>query len=342
MDESWKENGRTISSWGSSRLNKQINYGVYKMRKILTISAIALSLTTDLFAMRNNPQYAAGSYSQPNTRATTAVATAASRVQRINYSGGIVYEGGFVGGKPHGRGIMTWPDGKKYDGQWLNGKKHGQGTMYWPDSMFNDATKKHEGLWANDLPNGQGRRTYMDGTVDTGIWTNGVLHQDILIAGEGFYKGEWRHGQQNGQGRIDYDDGRVYVGNFKDGKPHGRGTMAWPDSTSPDAPKKHEGLWANGLPNGQGRRTYMDGVVDEGIWTNGVLKKTVSFPDHSQYQGEWRHGRANGQGICIYSSGDRYEGQFLDSKRHGHGKYTTFSTGQVWEGEWANDQFIGR
>ena len=30
----------------------------------------------------------------------------------------------------HGKGIFTWPDGRKYDGEWLNGKQHGVGIYH--------------------------------------------------------------------------------------------------------------------------------------------------------------------------------------------------------------------
>ena len=33
--------------------------------------------------------------------------------------------------KPHGHGIMKWPNGNKYEGKWRYGKMSGQGTMTW-------------------------------------------------------------------------------------------------------------------------------------------------------------------------------------------------------------------
>ena len=33
----------------------------------------------------------------------------------------------------HGRGVFTWPDGRKYEGEYIEDKKEGQGIFYWPD-----------------------------------------------------------------------------------------------------------------------------------------------------------------------------------------------------------------
>ena len=33
----------------------------------------------------------------------------------------------------HGKGIYSWPDGRKYDGDYKEDKKHGIGTYTWAD-----------------------------------------------------------------------------------------------------------------------------------------------------------------------------------------------------------------
>jgi len=33
----------------------------------------------------------------------------------------------------NGKGLFTWPNGKKYEGEFLNDKRHGFGKFYWPD-----------------------------------------------------------------------------------------------------------------------------------------------------------------------------------------------------------------
>jgi len=35
-----------------------------------------------------------------------------------------------------GKGLFTWPDGRKYEGEYKNDKKHGFGVFYWPDGRI--------------------------------------------------------------------------------------------------------------------------------------------------------------------------------------------------------------
>lgn len=39
---------------------------------------------------------------------------------------GMVYEGDFLNGHPHGKGCTTFPDGSKYKGEFKLGMKHGE------------------------------------------------------------------------------------------------------------------------------------------------------------------------------------------------------------------------
>lgn len=33
----------------------------------------------------------------------------------------------------HGKGVFTWPDGRRFEGFYINDKKHGDGLFTWPD-----------------------------------------------------------------------------------------------------------------------------------------------------------------------------------------------------------------
>ena len=50
-------------------------------------------------------------------------------------------------GKPEGKGVKTWPDGRTYKGTWFQGK-----------------------------PTGEGTKTYPDGTIRKGFWTANVFN----------------------------------------------------------------------------------------------------------------------------------------------------------------------
>jgi hypothetical protein len=42
-----------------------------------------------------------------------------------------------------GKGVFTWPDGRKYIGSYLNDVKHGPGEFFWSDG------RKFIGVWEN-------------------------------------------------------------------------------------------------------------------------------------------------------------------------------------------------
>lgn len=67
-----------------------------------------------------------------------------------------------------GKGIFTWPDGRKYNGDYKNDKKEGYGIFEWPDG------KKYKGEWKNGKQHGIGE--YYDPDENTwkkGIWEYG-------------------------------------------------------------------------------------------------------------------------------------------------------------------------
>jgi len=70
------------------------------------------------------------------------------------------YSGDWVDGKPHGKGIHTWPDGEVYAGDWVDGKPHGKGTV---QHVFNDGV--YEGDWVDGCPDGRGIWRWPDGQV---------------------------------------------------------------------------------------------------------------------------------------------------------------------------------
>ena len=47
----------------------------------------------------------------------------------------------------------------------------------------------------------------------------------------------------------------------------------------------------------------------------------------------------SGVGEFIYDSGNKYNGEILNGKRHGHGVYTD-SSGNKYDGEWKDDKMI--
>ena len=69
----------------------------------------------------------------------------------------------------------------------------------------------------------------------------------------------------NCYGTFIFPDGAKYVGEFKDGKPHGQGTMTSSDGT------KYVGEFKDGQPHGKGFYTRPGGPTFNGIWKDGEL-----------------------------------------------------------------------
>lgn len=62
--------------------------------------------------------------------------------------------------------------GGVYTGELLTGLPHGYGKMIW---NFDGVHVEYEGDFKNGYPDGQGTMTYPDGSVEKGIWKEGVL-----------------------------------------------------------------------------------------------------------------------------------------------------------------------
>ncbi|MBF0422038.1 MAG: SUMF1/EgtB/PvdO family nonheme iron enzyme [Magnetococcales bacterium] len=93
------------------------------------------------------------------------------------YDDGVHYEGQFVDGKRHGRGVQTWPDGARYEGEFQNDRRQGRGVFTWPSNA------RYEGEFVDGKRHGQGVYT----------WPNGAR-----------YQGRYVDGQRDGPGTFHY------------------------------------------------------------------------------------------------------------------------------------------
>ena len=85
-----------------------------------------------------------------------------------SYPNGDIYEGDYVEGIRHGRGIYRFAtSGDKYEGSWINNNKHGLGTMTY------NGKGTYQGYWENNRRHGEGVFNYPNGDVYTGWWRFG-------------------------------------------------------------------------------------------------------------------------------------------------------------------------
>ena len=96
---------------------------------------------------------------------------------------GAEYEGSWLQGKMHGKGCLTWPDGRYFQGQFRQNQKHGFGKMEIPDIKSGSKTI-YEGQWKFDKFKGHGKITYANGDVYQGMVKEGKPHgQGVMKQG---------------------------------------------------------------------------------------------------------------------------------------------------------------
>ncbi|XP_071823129.1 alsin-like isoform X4 [Apostichopus japonicus] len=112
----------------------------------------------------------------------------------------------------------------------------------------------------------------------------------------------------------------TYEGMWLTGKPHGNGTLTWPDR------RKYSGNFTNGLQNGFG-------------WS--VEPASASGTKTKVYQGQWRDGKREGRGFLRHPNGDVYLGYFRDNQCNGNGILQCVNPASIYVGQWKKDCFNG-
>ena len=130
---------------------------------------------------------------------------------------GFRYEGEFLNGLMHGKGVALHPSGGKYQGESKFGKRNGIGKYAWTNG------DKYIGEWKNDKKHGHGTYFYL---------TTDRFKGDIFV-------GEYLNGKRDGIGTYFYKNGTRYIGQYKSGKRHGEGALLLSNG------KIKEGIWKN-------------------------------------------------------------------------------------------------
>jgi len=215
------------------------------------------------------------------------------------------YEGNFVNGLKHGKGIYTWSNGEKFDGQFENNLRV-EGTYYYKEGAIFKGTYQNDEIFYGELK-------YPSGKIYKGHFKN------ALFSGEG--KFSWDNGDifegkfENNlriEGTYTHLNGDKFIGKYKNGEIY-YGTYYLKSLGS-----THTGYYKNGKRHGQGIYT----------WRNGDI-----------YDGQWENEDQNGQGTFTSKNGTIYTGQFKDGKRDGLGKLI-LANGKIFEGKFLDGEFI--
>mmetsp|Transcript_11836 Transcript_11836/g.15043 ORF Transcript_11836/g.15043 Transcript_11836/m.15043 type:complete len:266 (-) Transcript_11836:668-1465(-) len=148
---------------------------------------------------------------------------------------GATYDGQWLGGFRHGRGLMKFRDGATYEGTWYLGRAHGYGTFTHVQG------ETYEGDWADDMRHGKGISRHVNYFM---------------------FDGQWKKDVQQGIGKESYPDGMKFIGNFEIGKRNGYGIQRWPDQ------QVYAGNYKDGHMEGFGVYTWPDGKEFQGSWKN--------------------------------------------------------------------------
>uniref|UniRef100_A0A8C6EEZ7 ALS2 C-terminal-like protein n=1 Tax=Moschus moschiferus TaxID=68415 RepID=A0A8C6EEZ7_MOSMO len=160
------------------------------------------------------------------------------------------------------------------------------------------------------------------------------------------YEGEWYWGRPHGKGTLKWPDGRNHVGDFCQGLEHGFGIRLVPQASEDkfDCYKCH---WQEGSMCGYGICEYSTSEVYKGYFQEGlrhgfgVLESAPQAPRPLRYTGHWERGQRSGYGVEEdRDRGERYIGMWQADQRHGPGVMVT-QAGVCYQGTFQADKMVG-
>ena len=119
----------------------------------------------------------------------------------------------------------------------------------------------------------------------------------------------------------------TWTGSSKGGKANGQGIAT--KYVNGKFESKYEGTYRNGIREGKGTFTHMDGSVKTGTFVNGQLtgKGTVKDENGNSYEGDFINYRMHGNGTLRWGNGSTFVGYMVNDAPY-TGKYTSY-TGDV-------------
>ncbi|KAJ7322084.1 hypothetical protein JRQ81_018371 [Phrynocephalus forsythii] len=141
------------------------------------------------------------------------------------------YEGEWRLGKPHGKGKLTWPDGRNYVGDFKDGFEHGFGICLVP-RVSEDRYDCYKCHWRAGRMNGYGICEKARETVYKGYFKDNMRHGFGVL--ENFspteplfkYTGHWENDKKSGYGIWDDKErGERYIGMWHEDQRHGAGVV---------------------------------------------------------------------------------------------------------------------
>jgi hypothetical protein len=132
------------------------------------------------------------------------------------------------------------------------------------------------------------------------------------------------------EGTYRYASGDTYTGTLRNGLRDGQGVFVKSDGDRLD------GMWRQGVFHGEGVATFRSGVTWSGTFDNGRLVNGTRVDAKGNsivVESIPRLNKLTGQGTETTVSGERYEGDFVNGLREGHGALKGPSAKTCWSRE---------
>ncbi|XP_056156900.1 alsin [Lampris incognitus] len=203
----------------------------------------------------------------------------------------VTYEGRWLAGKPNGRGVLKWPDGRIYTGAFKNGLEDGFGEYIIPNKTLNK-NDHYQGYWKEGKMHGLGTYRYASGEVYEGSFQDGLRH------GHGMFR----------TGKLNSSSPSVFIGQWQHDKKTGYGVFD--DITKGE---KYMGMWLDHMRQGTGVVVTQFGLYYEGAFKDNKMMGTgvLVSEDDTTYEGEFSEDwTLNGKGVLTMSNGDYLDGSF--------------------------------
>uniref|UniRef100_A0A669C6P5 Alsin Rho guanine nucleotide exchange factor ALS2 n=1 Tax=Oreochromis niloticus TaxID=8128 RepID=A0A669C6P5_ORENI len=201
------------------------------------------------------------------------------------------YDGRWLSGKPNGRGVLKWPDGRIYTGAFKNGLEDGFGEFVAPNKTLNK-NDHYQGYWKDGKMHGLGTYRYASGEVYDGSFQEGVRH------GHGMLR----------SGKLNTSSPSVFIGQWLQDKKTGYGVFD--DITKGE---KYMGMWQDHQRQGTGVVVTQFGLYYEGAFKDNKMMGTgvLLSEDDTTYEGEFSDDwTLSGKGVLTMANGDYLEGSF--------------------------------
>nr|XP_014432354.1 ALS2 C-terminal-like protein [Pelodiscus sinensis] len=159
------------------------------------------------------------------------------------------------------------------------------------------------------------------------------------------YEGEWSWGKPHGKGTLKWPDGRNHVGDFQEGLEHGFGICLIP-LASEDKYDCYKCHWWEGRRRGYGICEYGNEMVYKGYFSDNLrqgfgILENPSSEQPFKYTGQWDGDKKSGYGVWDDKDrGERYIGMWQDDHRHGQGIVVTQS-GMCYQRTFHADKMVG-